>query len=136
MSSKTFILLALLAAVVLLISSEVAARDLAETTTKINDALETTEVGTNDAKYGGYGGHGGYEGYDGYSGRSGYGGYGSAVAMADMVDVEGLEDAVLSIVVVLIIMEEVATSVALILARQSMLKLMGILTTNVAFARV
>ncbi|EOX94119.1 Uncharacterized protein TCM_003333 [Theobroma cacao] len=109
--------------------------------TKLNlsiasEALETTEVGTNDAKYGGYGGHGGYEGYDGYSGPSGYGGYGSAVAMADMVDVEGLEDVALSVAVVLIIMEEVATSAALILARQSMLKLMRILTTNVAFARV
>ncbi|WRX08698.1 hypothetical protein QQP08_001185 [Theobroma cacao] len=80
--------------------------------------------------------HGSYEGYDGYSGRSGYGGYESAVAMADMVDVEGLEDAALSVAVVLIIMEEVATGAALILARQSMLKLMRILTTNVAFARV
>ncbi|KAK6259833.1 hypothetical protein SCA6_014307 [Theobroma cacao] len=79
MSSKTFILLSLLAAVVLLISSEVAARDLAETTTKINnaeEALETTDVGTDDAKYGGYEGRGGYGGYGGYGGRSGYGGYG------------------------------------------------------------
>ncbi|GMI69123.1 hypothetical protein like AT2G05540 [Hibiscus trionum] len=87
--SKSFLLLALLSAIVLLISSQVAARDLAETTTEKNNgevATETTEAELQDAKYG-YGGHGGHEGYGGrgghgghkgngggYEGRGGYGG--------------------------------------------------------------
>ncbi|KAL6311059.1 hypothetical protein AAG906_011891 [Vitis piasezkii] len=56
--SKTFLLAGLLFAVVLILSSEVSARDLAETS--------QTEVSVEDAKYGGYGhgyGHGKGHGY-------------------------------------------------------------------------
>ncbi|CBI28785.3 unnamed protein product, partial [Vitis vinifera] len=74
MGSKAFVFLALLWAVLLLISSEVAARDLAETSTeqkKTEVAAKTN--GVDDAKYPGYGGYpgGGNGGYPG----GGYGGY-------------------------------------------------------------
>ncbi|KAL9250432.1 hypothetical protein AKJ16_DCAP26554 [Drosera capensis] len=70
MSSKLiFVFLAFLA-IVLAISSEANARDLAEKSTE--------EATFGDAKYYGYGpGYGGYgPGYGGYGGRGGYGGYG------------------------------------------------------------
>ncbi|KAJ9672253.1 hypothetical protein PVL29_025747 [Vitis rotundifolia] len=61
--SKTFLLVGLLFAVVLILSSEVSARELAETS--------QTQVSVEDAKYGGYGhgyghekGHGGEKGHD------------------------------------------------------------------------
>ncbi|GAB2233762.1 hypothetical protein Droror1_Dr00002991 [Drosera rotundifolia] len=64
-----FAFLALLT-IVLAISSEAAARDLAEKLTE--------DASLGDAKYYGYGpGYGGYgPGYGGYGGRGGYGGYG------------------------------------------------------------
>ncbi|OMP09983.1 Glycine rich protein [Corchorus olitorius] len=73
MSSKAFLLLALLAAVVLLISSEVAAQDLAETST---DHKNNGDVaGLDDVKHsGGHGGYGNHGGHGGYGGRGGYGG--------------------------------------------------------------
>ncbi|XP_031394540.1 cold and drought-regulated protein CORA-like [Punica granatum] len=68
MSSRVFLLLGLLAAIVFFVS-EAAARDLAETTsTDKNDAN-----GVNDAKYPG-GGYGGYPG-GGYPGGGHGGGY-------------------------------------------------------------
>ncbi|KAJ4713618.1 Glycine-rich protein [Melia azedarach] len=77
MGSKVFLVLGLLMAIVLLISSEVAARDLAETSTDLNQNAEEAN-GFDDAKDGGYGGYpggrGGYGGYPG-GGRGGYGGY-------------------------------------------------------------
>ncbi|XP_038886927.1 cold and drought-regulated protein CORA-like isoform X2 [Benincasa hispida] len=84
MSSKAFVFLGLLLAFVLLISSEVAARDLAETSSKKDNEVTVETNGVEDAKYGGgydrgYGGgrggygHGGY-GHGGYGGRGGYGG--------------------------------------------------------------
>ena len=71
--SKTFLLVGLLFAVVLILSSEVSARDLAETS--------QTEVSVEDAKYGGYGhgyGHGKGHGYQkGHGhGKPGHGGPG------------------------------------------------------------
>ncbi|KDO58487.1 hypothetical protein CISIN_1g032762mg [Citrus sinensis] len=77
MGSKVFLMLGLLVSIVLLISSEAAARDLAETS---NDDQKNGEVagetnGVDDAKYnGGYGGYPG--GGRGYPGRGGYGGGG------------------------------------------------------------
>ncbi|XP_039003791.1 cold and drought-regulated protein CORA-like [Hibiscus syriacus] len=90
---KSFLLLPLLSAVVLLIASEVAARDLAQTTNEMENgevATETTDDELGDDKsysygggYGGRGKHGGYSGHSGgkhggYGGRSGgkHGGYG------------------------------------------------------------
>nr|CAN72295.1 hypothetical protein VITISV_041009 [Vitis vinifera] len=85
MGSKAFVFLALLWAVLLLISSEVAARDLAETSTeqeKTEAAAKTN--GVDDAKYPGNGGppamgygdpggeNGGYPG----GGNGGYPGHG------------------------------------------------------------
>ncbi|XP_061360696.1 cold and drought-regulated protein CORA-like [Gastrolobium bilobum] len=73
MSSKVTVLILGLLAMVLLISSEVAARDLAEASSNSEKAevvKETNEVG--DAKYGGYPG-GGNPGYGG-GGNPGYGG--------------------------------------------------------------
>ncbi|KAK2997878.1 hypothetical protein RJ639_025494 [Escallonia herrerae] len=85
MVSKAIIYLGLLLAIFLLISSEVAARDLAETATKSTINTEATKGanGVKEAKYpgGGYGGYpgGGYGGYPGGGGggypRGGYGGY-------------------------------------------------------------
>ncbi|CAK9133402.1 unnamed protein product [Ilex paraguariensis] len=73
MGSKAFLFLGLSMAIVLLITSEVAARELAETSTTNENTDETN--GVDDAKYpgGGYGGNpgGGYGGYPG----GGYGGY-------------------------------------------------------------
>nr|ADD51188.1 phase change-related protein [Vitis cinerea var. helleri x Vitis riparia] len=71
--SKTFLLVGLLFAVVLILSSEVSARDLAETS--------QTQVSVEDAKYGGYGrgyGHGKGHGYQkGHGhGKPGHGGPG------------------------------------------------------------
>ncbi|XWS31033.1 hypothetical protein CRYUN_Cryun23aG0042400 [Craigia yunnanensis] len=82
MSSKAFLLLALLAAFVLLISSVVAARDLAETSSEKNYGEVATEInGVDDAKYGGSGcpgWQGGYGGrYDFGCCRSDYYGRGS-----------------------------------------------------------
>ncbi|KAJ4730142.1 Glycine rich protein [Melia azedarach] len=82
MGSKIFLLLGLLMAIVLLISSEVAARDLAETSADLNqNAEEAKETnGFDDAKDRGYGnpgyggGRGGYGGHPG-GGRGGNGGY-------------------------------------------------------------
>ncbi|PON48481.1 Glycine rich protein [Parasponia andersonii] len=70
MGSKAFLYLGLLLAVVLLISSEVAAGDVAETSTD-NKNVDATLNGVNDAKYGGY--NGGYPGYGGgdHGGRGG-----------------------------------------------------------------
>ncbi|XP_021274432.1 glycine-rich protein-like [Herrania umbratica] len=83
MSAKAFLLLALVAAVVLLVSSEVAAKDLAETSAeKKNGEVATKTAGLDDAKHGGYegrgsnGGHGGRGGHGGHGGRGGHGGYG------------------------------------------------------------
>ncbi|KAK6259555.1 hypothetical protein SCA6_014029 [Theobroma cacao] len=77
MSSKVFLLLALVAAVVLLVSSEVVAKDLAETSTeKKNGEVATKTAGLDDAKHGGYGGYGGHGGNGGHGGGGGYGGYG------------------------------------------------------------
>ncbi|GMN19338.1 hypothetical protein TIFTF001_049910 [Ficus carica] len=76
MASKVFLLLGLLLAIVLIISSEVAARDLAETSTeeKKVDAADEKANGVGDAKYGGYPGGGGNGG--GYPGGGNNGGYG------------------------------------------------------------
>ncbi|KAB1199214.1 Glycine-rich protein [Morella rubra] len=85
MGSKAFLLLGLMFAIVLLISSEVAARDLAETTSEQHAEAATMGSEVDDAKYqgGGYGGGpgGGYGGgpgggYGGGPGRGGYGGGG------------------------------------------------------------
>ncbi|WKA12546.1 hypothetical protein VitviT2T_029921 [Vitis vinifera] len=72
--SKTFLLIGLLFAVVLILSSEVSARDLAETS-------QTLSV--EDAKYGGYGhgyghgkGHGYQKGHGHGHGKPGHGGPG------------------------------------------------------------
>ncbi|GAV88640.1 GRP domain-containing protein [Cephalotus follicularis] len=73
MGFKFFLLLAL--AIVLLISSNVVARDLAETSTvNENEEANKETKGVNDEKYGGWGGYGGYGG--GGRGYGGYGGYG------------------------------------------------------------
>ena len=73
--SKTFLLVGLLFAVVLILSSEVSARDLAETS--------QTQVSVEDAKYGGYGhgyghgkGHGYQKGHGHGHGKPGHGGPG------------------------------------------------------------
>nr|DAD24986.1 TPA_asm: hypothetical protein HUJ06_026450 [Nelumbo nucifera] len=70
MNSKAVLLLGLI--VVLLISWEVAARDLSETTKEETTQKATEANGVDEAKYGGYPGRGGY---GGYPGRGGYGGY-------------------------------------------------------------
>ena len=72
MGSKLFLLLGLLMAIALLISSEVAARDLAETSIDHNEkADKATETHEIEDGRGGYnrGGRGGYNG----GGRGGYG---------------------------------------------------------------
>ncbi|KAL9453762.1 hypothetical protein AB3S75_009382 [Citrus x aurantiifolia] len=86
MGSKLFLLLGLLMAIALLISSEVAARDLAETSIDHNEkadkATETHEIEDGRGGYpagGGYGGGGGrYGGGGGHYGGGGghYGGGG------------------------------------------------------------
>ncbi|XP_056177538.1 glycine-rich protein-like [Syzygium oleosum] len=82
MSSRVLILLSVLVSCVLVISSEVSFRELAETTSKVEDATSTATTETNDvndAKYGGYGGYQGGREYPG-SGSRGYpgqGGHGS-----------------------------------------------------------
>ncbi|KAG2682409.1 hypothetical protein I3843_11G190800 [Carya illinoinensis] len=80
-SSKVFLLLGLAFAVVLLISSEVSARELAETTTQ--EAVQTDSV--EEAKYGGHGygheyghGHGHGKGHRGKPGHGGHPGHGAA----------------------------------------------------------
>ncbi|XP_027330054.1 glycine-rich cell wall structural protein-like [Abrus precatorius] len=76
MCSKLAILILGLLAMLLVISSEVAARDLAETS-KEADTVEETKDLVGDAKYpgGGYGGgYPGHGGGGGYPGRGGYGG--------------------------------------------------------------
>ncbi|CAK8538421.1 unnamed protein product [Lathyrus sativus] len=80
MDSKNVFLILGLLAMVLLISSEVSARDLAETSTNAKEEVVEKSNEINDAKYygGGYGGyHNGYGGYhNGYGGyHGGYGGY-------------------------------------------------------------
>ncbi|RVW79880.1 hypothetical protein CK203_041340 [Vitis vinifera] len=74
--SKTFLLIGLLFAVVLILSSEVSARDLAETSKLVKVSVE-------DAKYGGYGhgyghgkGHGYQKGHGHGHGKPGHGGPG------------------------------------------------------------
>ncbi|KAK4577136.1 hypothetical protein RGQ29_027587 [Quercus rubra] len=83
MGSKAFLLLALMLAIVLLISSDVAARELAETSSNLKNAEVSTKTNeVDDAKYGGgYGGNPGQGGYGGnhgggYGGNPGHGGYG------------------------------------------------------------
>ncbi|CAI8586482.1 unnamed protein product [Vicia faba] len=73
MDSRKSILILGLLAMVLLISSEVSARDLAETPTNAKEEVVEKSDEINDAKYygGGYGGY--HNGYGGYHG--GYGGY-------------------------------------------------------------
>ncbi|KAJ9672251.1 hypothetical protein PVL29_025746 [Vitis rotundifolia] len=63
--SKTFLLVSLLFAVVLILSSEVSARELAETS--------QTQVSVEDAKYGGYGRGYGHEKGHGEEKGHGYG---------------------------------------------------------------
>nr|CEG62450.1 Glycine rich protein [Cucumis sativus] len=88
MSSKAFVFLGLFLAFVLLLSSEVAARDLAETSSKTDNEATVETNGVEDAKYGrggydrgyggghdrGYGGGRGGYGRGHYGGRGGYGG--------------------------------------------------------------
>ncbi|XP_073046684.1 glycine-rich protein-like [Primulina eburnea] len=79
MGSKALVFLGFLVAMVLLISSEVAARELAETTNSVEANQETEETEVGDQYGGGYGGgRGGYGGgRGGYGGgRGGRGGYG------------------------------------------------------------
>ncbi|KAL9162243.1 hypothetical protein ABFS82_07G077100 [Erythranthe guttata] len=85
-SKPKHVFLVLFLAMVLFISSEVAARDLAETSTTVDTSEKTNGAAVNDAKYGGnYGGGypggggnygGGYPGGGGNygGGRGGYGG--------------------------------------------------------------
>ncbi|KAF3456034.1 hypothetical protein FNV43_RR00677 [Rhamnella rubrinervis] len=78
MGSKAFLFLGLLLAIVLLISSEVSARDLAETSpdNKNVDAIGKPD-GVSETQYGGYPGggyNGGRGGYNGGSPRHGGGG--------------------------------------------------------------
>ncbi|TMW85734.1 hypothetical protein EJD97_022637, partial [Solanum chilense] len=81
MGLKAFILLILVLAIFAIVTSHVAARELAESSTTTMENTKENEV--NDAKYpgGGYGGYpgGGRGGYGGYPGggrgRGGYGGY-------------------------------------------------------------
>ncbi|KAL3329403.1 hypothetical protein AABB24_036474, partial [Solanum stoloniferum] len=90
MGLKAFILLILVLAIFAIVTSDVAARELAEssTTTMENTKKSEKKNEVNDAKYpgGGYGGYpgggypgGGRGGYGGYpgggGGRGGYGGY-------------------------------------------------------------
>ncbi|XP_073046688.1 glycine-rich protein 3 short isoform-like [Primulina eburnea] len=69
MGSKAIVFLGLLVAMLLLISYEVAARDLVEETSKVTEA-EPAQYG------GGGGGYGGGRGGGGYGGGRGGGGYG------------------------------------------------------------
>ncbi|KAI5433864.1 hypothetical protein KIW84_020920 [Lathyrus oleraceus] len=73
MDSKNVFLILGLLAMVLVISSEVSARELAETSTNAKEEVVEKSNEVNDAKYygGGYG-HGYGHGYGGY----GHGGYG------------------------------------------------------------
>ncbi|XP_004247910.1 glycine-rich protein [Solanum lycopersicum] len=81
MGLKAFIILSLVLAIFAIVTSHVAARELAESFTTTMENTKENEV--NDAKYpgGGYGGYpgGGRGGYGGYPGggrgRGGYGGY-------------------------------------------------------------
>ncbi|KAL3506533.1 hypothetical protein ACH5RR_031915 [Cinchona calisaya] len=83
MGSKTLLFLCISLAIILMITSEVAARELAETSTSVYNSKPFETNGVEEAKYpgGGYGGfpgggYGGYPGggYGGYPG-GGYGGY-------------------------------------------------------------
>ncbi|XP_075512075.1 uncharacterized protein LOC142547596 isoform X1 [Primulina tabacum] len=79
MGYKALVFLGFLVAMALLISSEVAARELAETTNSVEASQETEETEVGDQYGGGYGrGRGGYGGgRGGYGGgRGGRGGYG------------------------------------------------------------
>ncbi|KAL7106004.1 hypothetical protein ACP275_07G083200 [Erythranthe tilingii] len=73
MASKAILYFVLFLAMVIFISSEVAARDLAQTSNTV-DASEETNGAVNDAKYGG--GNGGYQGGGGNGGYGGGGNYG------------------------------------------------------------
>ncbi|KAH0640657.1 hypothetical protein KY285_037243 [Solanum tuberosum] len=76
MGLKVFILLSLALAIFVTLTSEVAARELAEgstNTVEINKSQMENEV--NEAKYPGDGFGGGYGGYGGYPGRWYGGGY-------------------------------------------------------------
>ncbi|GMN19849.1 hypothetical protein TIFTF001_045243 [Ficus carica] len=74
MGSKAFLYLALLLSVLLLISSEVAARDLAKTSTDHDNKKDNQKYEENYGGYPGYG-HGGRDHGD-YPGRGGRGGGG------------------------------------------------------------
>ncbi|KAA8524780.1 hypothetical protein F0562_011203 [Nyssa sinensis] len=79
MGSRVILFLVLSLAFVLLITSEVAARELAETSTSKENTHEAEESnGIDNTKYGGYGGYpgGGYGGYPGGGYGGGRGGYG------------------------------------------------------------
>ncbi|KAE8690163.1 hypothetical protein F3Y22_tig00110925pilonHSYRG00076 [Hibiscus syriacus] len=121
--SKSFLLLALLSALVILIASEVAARDLAETTTEKKNGMgrtgtEIMEVMEDTVDVEDTEGAVGMEDTE------------DAKGMEDTEDVVVMEDAVPMAVVVLIIMEEAAGGAALIPVRLLTLKLTPIHTTK------
>ncbi|CDP15149.1 unnamed protein product [Coffea canephora] len=72
MGSKTLLFLFISLAIALMITSEVAARELAETSTSVDNSNAVETDGYGGYRGGGYGGHpgGGYGGYHG----GGYGG--------------------------------------------------------------
>ncbi|PIN25507.1 hypothetical protein CDL12_01747 [Handroanthus impetiginosus] len=81
MGSKVIVVLGLFLAMVLLISSEVEARELSETSNTVEtskEAEKTNEGAVDDTKYGGggYGGRGGGYGGGGHGGGYGGGGHG------------------------------------------------------------
>ncbi|KAL8459057.1 hypothetical protein ACS0TY_036507 [Phlomoides rotata] len=69
MGSKVIIMLGLFLAMVVLISTQVSARDLAETS-------NTIDASTDGGGHGGHGGHGGGGGHGGHGGGGGGGGHG------------------------------------------------------------
>ncbi|KAI6697570.1 hypothetical protein NL676_017689 [Syzygium grande] len=108
MSSRVLILLGVLVACVLLFSSEVSARELAETTSKEDDAPSTATAETNDlndAKYNGYGG------YPGGGGSGGYraGGTEDTWAAGDMEDTQ----VAVAMAVAMEVMDSAAPTVAM-----------------------
>ncbi|KAL0283305.1 UNVERIFIED_CONTAM: hypothetical protein Sradi_2017500 [Sesamum radiatum] len=121
MGSKAIIFLIFFLATVLLISSEVAARELAQTSTAIDaskEAEKTNGAAVDDVKYPG-GGYGGYPG-GGYGGYPGGGVEDTPEAVATMADVgataaTGAVDGGT--------MEAVAAGAALMLVRKRVLKL-------------
>ncbi|KAL5101726.1 hypothetical protein RYX36_006053 [Vicia faba] len=80
MDSKNVFLILGLLAMVLVISSQVSARDLTETSTNTKEEVVEKSNEVNDAKYGHYGGHyggghygGGHHGGGHYGGGGGHG---------------------------------------------------------------